>query len=163
MWNGTCYISCLVMYVQVSPPHGYQVMAAQGAVDAIFTAAREGDVDEVARLLDVRPHLMGGRDEVGRMLLIAAADRGRVRVVRLLLQRGAEVNVDQYGNTALNRAALFNYAEVVSLLLGSGADHSLGNNRGATGLMQACVNGHTYGGSTAGSEACARARAGRLG
>lgn len=33
-------------------------MAAQEAVDAIFRAAREGDVGEVVRLLDAQPDLL---------------------------------------------------------------------------------------------------------
>ena len=62
----------------------------------------------------------------GFTLLIAAARYGHERVVDLLLQRGAEVNLqDSDSWTALMYAARYGHERVVELLLQHGADVNL--------------------------------------
>jgi hypothetical protein len=117
-------------------------MAAEEAIEAIFRAARKGDVDIVAGMLDEVPALLSSvwkRDT----LLHTAAWNGPVECVRLLLERGAEINqADGYGDTALHLAALRGHEEIVSALLSSGADPSRKGFRGKTGLMRASLGGH---------------------
>lgn len=48
----------------------------------------------------------------------------------------------QDGNTALMRAALGGYLDVVDLLLNQGADANMQSAQGGTALMQACYRGH---------------------
>lgn len=60
----------------------------------MMRAARWGDVEEVDRLLNQNPALIDihGEDSRGTPL-ITAAKAGAVEVVRLLIRRGAAVNV----------------------------------------------------------------------
>jgi ankyrin repeat protein len=111
----------------------------------IFQAVARGDVDEVARLLDAEPHLLEARDEsrADATPLAVAADEGHVGVVRLLLERGAKVNIaGQFGYTALHVGAGGGHEEVVSVLLSSGADSSIKSRDDSTALMWASWRGH---------------------
>ncbi len=74
-----------------------------------------------------------------------AAQECETRMVRLLLENGAEVDAkDEYGNTPLWRA-VFNSegrGEVIRLLLSHGADKDISNNHGITpsGLAETIAN-----------------------
>ena len=62
----------------------------------------------------------------GATLLIAAAFGGQEAIVRLLLQRGASVNLqDSTGSTALMGGAAMGHLSVVLALLDAKADASL--------------------------------------
>jgi ankyrin repeat protein len=118
------------------------------AVQEFFTAVHEGHVEELARLLDADPHLMEARDEEeeenNRTPLMWAAKQGRVGVVRLLLERGADVNAsDDIDFTALHYAAVEgHHEEVVCILLSRGADSSRRSVDGFTALIIASESGH---------------------
>lgn len=118
-------------------------MAAQEAVEAIFKAVEKSDTEGVVRMLDDDPRLLSTTWE-GGSLLMRAARRAHVDLVRLLLDRGAEINfANENGATALWIAACNDREEVVSLLLRSGADASRRFNvDGTTALSTACVYGH---------------------
>ena len=79
----------------------------------------------------------------GRLPLIEAAERGHLAVVKLLVERGADVNAkdNAYGETALMRAAKGGYTETVKLLLARGADASVGP-EGRLPLVVAAEGGH---------------------
>jgi ankyrin repeat protein len=97
-------------------------MAAQDRIEAIHTAAMDGDAGAVTRMLDEDPVLLSSEWD-GETLLTHAARGGHAGVATLLLERGADVNTpNDRGNTALLLAAGFGHEEVVSILLGSGAD-----------------------------------------
>lgn len=119
-------------------------MAAQDqAVDAIFTAAKKGDVGGVARLLDAHPHLIVEETDRGSTVLIEAAWNGHVRLVELLLRRGADVeHQDDDGCTALHRAARSGHMEVVLVLLGSGASVRRRDHEDGNALRHACESNH---------------------
>jgi ankyrin repeat protein len=97
---------------------------AEEAVEAVFRAARESDVGEVARLLDAQPDLMEANHPTYQWsLLYEAARNGQGEVAKMLLKRGADVNrCDPDGRTALYAAATFGHEEVASLFLRAGAD-----------------------------------------
>jgi ankyrin repeat protein len=118
---------------------------AEAEIEAIFTAVRRGDVEEVARILNAKPHLMEARilDSSDQMPLMMAAGRGHAGLVRLLLERGAKVNAcNRYRETALLEAASGGHEEVVSILLGCGADPSRSDNANTTALINACFRDH---------------------
>jgi ankyrin repeat protein len=78
--------------------------------------------------------------------LAMAAFRGNVRIVRMLLGAGAEVDArDSTGSTPLMWAAYSERAniEVVDALRKAGADVSAKNKRGETALTWAAWNGET--------------------
>jgi len=102
-------------------------------------AAREGDAHAVAAWLDEG----GGVDarcaeRYGVTLLMAAAVGGHEAMVRMLLQRGASVNLqDSLGRTALMHAARLGRTVTVQALLDAKADASLQDTNGKTALMMA--------------------------
>lgn len=54
---------------------------------------------------------------------------------------GADVNlVDNYGNTPLIQACIYNNPEIVDLLIKSGADVNKENSKGVTALLLALEN-----------------------
>jgi E3 ubiquitin-protein ligase XBAT32/33 len=123
-------------------------MAALEAVDAAFTAAREGNAGEVARLLDAEPGLLEAtRPTHGRSLLCETAEHGHVDVVRVLLGRGANINSEcRHPHRTRIRpiwsAASEGHFEVVDLLLRSGAETSWADGTWRrTALMAACESG----------------------
>jgi ankyrin repeat protein len=75
------------------------------------------------------------RAQYGRTALHDASVNDHLQVVKLLLQRGADVRVmNQFGDTALHEAARWGHLEVVRLLLDNQADISMTNQHGWTPL-----------------------------
>jgi ankyrin repeat protein len=115
------------------------------AANAIFRAAREGDVGEVVRLLDAQPDLMEANEPNEQWsLLYEAAREGHTDVAEALLARGANVNRgDSTGFTPIHAAAFNGHEEVVTVLLRAGADIRLkGGSAMWTILTAACFEGH---------------------
>ena len=83
-------------------------------------------------------------DYHGETLLMAAAFGGQETMVRMLLQRGASVNLqDSDGGTALMGAALRGHTTIVQALLDAKADATLQATNGITALMLAEQQEHT--------------------
>jgi ankyrin repeat protein len=100
--------------------------AAEQAVDAILDAAEKGRADELGRLLDAHPDLIDARggNSWGRTALHMAAWRNRAGCVRLLLERGADVDIRDYGDNAyaLHFAAEAADLPIVRMLVEAGSD-----------------------------------------
>jgi ankyrin repeat protein len=96
------------------------------AIDAILAAAERGRAEELDRLLDSHPDLIDARGGGfwGRTALHMAAWRNRHDCVRLLLERGADVRIRDYGDNAyaLHFAADAADLKVVEMLVDAGAD-----------------------------------------
>jgi ankyrin repeat protein len=114
------------------------------AVDAMFDAIEEDNVEEVKKLLDQDRGLLEARTgeesefELGSTPLIVAAAFGHVQIVTLLLERGAEVGArDDLGVTAILAAASCGHEEIVALLLRHGADGLVRCHGGVTPLQSA--------------------------
>jgi hypothetical protein len=106
----------------------------------VTDAASEGDAQAVTAWLDEG----GGVDarcaeQYGATLLIVAAAGGQEAMVRMLLQRGAGVNLQGRGGvTALMIAAAFKgHTTIVQALLDAKADASLQDTNDTTALMLA--------------------------
>jgi uncharacterized protein len=102
--------------------------------------AAKGDKVAVQDYLKRHPPL-DQPDTVGGKLtaLVAAADKGRLEVVQLLLEAGANVDaMSGYGDTALLRACRLGYGEVVDVLLRAGATPNLEcGSSNSTALLEA--------------------------
>jgi ankyrin repeat protein len=120
-------------------------------MEDILRAAREGDEEEVNRLLDADPTLLERMDSEGsregyekwKLKPLAVAARcGHLGMVRLLVQRGANVNgMDYKGTTALSYAVYGDHAEVVAYLLHHGAKAD-GNQASSVPLIAASMRRH---------------------
>ena len=110
--------------------------------DATFIASFQGGAQAVATWLDE-----GGCVDArikGATLLMAAAAGGQEAIVRMLLQRGASVNLQNFrGRTALMDAAGLGHTMTVQALLDAKADVSLQKNDGSTALVIAEQEEHT--------------------
>jgi truncated hemoglobin YjbI/ankyrin repeat protein len=93
--------------------------------DAV-TACGRGDLEAVVSLLEEHPHLVAPADPGSAELVFAAASRGRVPVLRALIEHGANVNKPaqpEYGlmRTPLCGARAKRKQEAVAVLLAAGA------------------------------------------
>ena len=90
--------------------------------DDLMAATRKGDLAKVKALLDkgVSPN---AKSEYGQTPLFFACDRGYLEIVKLLVDRGADVNVEDtfYHASPMSWAAQKNRIEIVKLLLDHGA------------------------------------------
>ena len=102
-------------------------------------AAEEGDAHVVSMWLDEGGGVDAGCEEYeGMTLLGAAAYGGQEALVRMLLRRGASVNLQNpNGWTALMATAVNGHTTIVQALLDAKADASLQDNFGWTALMAA--------------------------
>jgi ankyrin repeat protein len=100
---------------------------------ALVTAALYANPDTLSLLLDRagRPE----QDAAEMPLLLYAAAAGRTDNIRLLLEKGADINArDDYGHTALMWAAKGGKKDVVKFLLEKGADAGLRDKEGKMAL-----------------------------
>ena len=110
---------------------------------SIHDAARQGNLEEVMRLIQEDPEIVNATDEDGNTALHLASFKGHVDVVSYLLDQGA--NIDGEGmddETALVYACNMGHLEVVELLLSRGADPTICNDGGWTPLMMASYRGY---------------------
>jgi ankyrin repeat protein len=87
-----------------------------------MAATRKGDLAKVKALLD-KGVSANAKSEYGQTPLFFACDRGYLEIVKLLVDRGADVNVEDtfYHATALSWAARKERMEIVKILLDHGA------------------------------------------
>ena len=91
----------------------------------LFAAARDGTAEKLRALLDEHPEGVTAREKAyGWTLLHAAAEKGRVAVVDLLLARGLDVNTREKGDNtyAMHWAAAAGHLDVVRRLADAGGD-----------------------------------------
>src|SRR6266850_8141703 len=112
--------------------------------DSFVERAAAGDSVVVRDFLQsgIKPNVTG---KDGRTPLIAAAEAGRLDIVQLLLQSGAQVNATDKSkarNTPLIIASAAGQTEIVKLLLAKGADKNARDAKGGmTPLLSASVSG----------------------
>ncbi len=118
-------------------------VSAIAQAGAIHDAARNGDLDQVQRLVvqaaDVNAKAV--RDETPLML---AALAGNGEIVNYLLQRGADIHArNESGMTSLHAAAYAGHTEIVLLLIAKGAEiNDASNIFGVTPLHVASEENH---------------------
>jgi ankyrin repeat protein len=100
----------------------------------------EAEIHRLQAMIRNSPDLINGAPS-SEAPLIAAARAGRVRVVKFLLDNGANINVVSQGKTALHNAVQFGNRAMVELLLQRGADVKAKDGTGGTPLHEAAQNG----------------------
>jgi ankyrin repeat protein len=110
-------------------------------MNRLVRAAEEGNERKVARLLDAYPELLEVEEEAKLVPLKVAAKHGRLGVVKLLIQRGADPNATGASwKTALYHATYRADGEMVAFLLDNGAAAHIADILDITPLMLACTN-----------------------
>ena len=107
------------------------------------SAVRSGDIESVKRLVN--------RSKVdvfynGICPLMLACQCGYVEIVKLLVEEGADVNLQNaYGSSrwsALMKAVAFGHVEIAKVLVECGAKIALENTRGESALVISCRSGN---------------------
>ena len=97
------------------------------AVQGIASAAQSGDVEALRQRLDARPDLINALAGLGfpkATALHLAALRNQHDAIRLLIERGADLNRREFPDNAspLHFAAMYGDLETIGLLVEAGAD-----------------------------------------
>jgi len=134
--------AAILMTILLSPSG--HAAASQTSVespdDALVQAAAQGDAAEVNRLLKEGAHL-DAADRFGQTALLAAVQNNRTDIVKLLIERGADVNgVDA---AALPLAADQNNLDIAKLLLEKAANPEDKDGAGDTALLKSIDRGNT--------------------
>ena len=110
----------------------------------LLQAAEAGDTTEVLSLIRDGAGVNARGSTNGSTPLIKAAARGFTDTVRVLAEKGAEVDAtDNAGRTALMEAAFEGYTETVRFLLQKGANINVHDNEGWTPLFWAAFSRRT--------------------
>ncbi len=117
--------------------------AAKAAfVSVLFDAVKAGNAASVTALVDLDRSVLTARDGGGRTLLHWAARNGRLAVLALLVEKGADVNAaDRGGVTALHSLASQGNIEGLRVLLDRGADPDVATAEGSTAVQLAARAG----------------------
>ena len=124
------------------------------AAGADLNAGRRQNALDIAELMESKAKLLEiftaekGIDaavrKYGVTALMLAAREGKTEIVKLLLDRDANIeSKDNWGNTALSLAAWEGKTKTVALLLKHGANIEAQNKYGWTALMRAAWSGRT--------------------
>ncbi len=105
----------------------------------LMIAVRDNHPDMARRLLDLKARV-DPRNRYGETALMLAAANGDLELVKLLVDRGAKINLS--GWNPLIYAAWRSQTEVVRYLLDKGADIDAAAPSGVTALMMAARSGH---------------------
>ena len=110
---------------------------------SIHDAAKQGNLEEVTRLIQEDPEILDSVNGSGSTALHYASAYGHVEVVSYLLDQGANIDKkDLDDGTALMNACGSGHLEVVKLLLSWGADPTICDIAGWTPLMVASYGRH---------------------
>ncbi|KAK9499652.1 hypothetical protein O3M35_002659 [Rhynocoris fuscipes] len=112
-------------------------------MEDIFHWCREGNAMQVRVWLDDTEHDLNQGDDHGFSPLHWACKEGHIKIVELLMSRGARINATNRGDdTPLHLAAAHGHKEIVHLLLRNKADVNFTNEHGNTPLHYASFWGY---------------------
>jgi len=107
-----------------------------GNTTTLSVAAANGHDKIVDLLLGHRDIQINAADESGFTPLFYATNRGRLSILKKLIEHGAEVNCqDRLGNAPIMGALAFGYIDILNELINAGAALDLKNNKGRTPLL----------------------------
>ena len=105
--------------------------------------AKKFDISKMIISLDLAKNLNFVLDN-DKTPLISACDNNAIAVVKMLVDKGADVNMANKGETPIWRASTNGFTEIVKILVDKGADLNVANiSENHTPLWKASTNGHT--------------------
>jgi ankyrin repeat protein len=110
----------------------------------VFESAALNRAARVKHLTTTNPHLLEKRSPDGWSALHLAAFFGQIDAAKVLIERGAEVDIrseNELANTPLHAAAAGRHFMVCELLISDGADVNAKQHGGYTPLMAAAQHG----------------------
>jgi ankyrin repeat protein len=97
-----------------------------------------GDIDALSKQLEAGELELTATDRSGASLLALAAKHGQVKAIKMLLERGADINsTDQMGRTPIMTATRAKKPDVIQLLLDEGASIDAQDMLGSSALSWA--------------------------
>ncbi len=107
----------------------------------LLRGVRDGDIKLVQEALDKGANIDAQDPHEGWSALMIAIDENKESIAKLLLDKGAKVNLQPSGNnSALSLAAMNNNTDITNLLLDKGANINIISRYGFTPLMTAVLN-----------------------
>jgi uncharacterized protein len=131
-------------FVPVKSKEPLQALLAQKPELDFFETAAVGNANDLRRQLDADASKIKSRNSFGWTALHMASFAGNVANVKLLLDRGADVNVraeTKFHNTPLQVALLTGEYDAAKVLLEHGADALVRQNKGFTPMHEAAFMG----------------------
>jgi ankyrin repeat protein len=111
--------------------------------NSFFIAAKSNQIEDVISFLEKDKKYAKISTVNNQTALHLAANNGNLELVKLLIEKGADVNAKTNDDaTPLHVAANNDNLELVKLLIENDADVNAKTNKGATPLHMAAVNGH---------------------
>jgi uncharacterized protein len=99
----------------------------------IHTAVASGNVEVLKQHMAAGTNINEKDPYGGSSPLISASLFGKTEIAKILIDAGAEINIQNNdGSTALHTASFFCRPEIVAMLLKRGADKTIKNNFGST-------------------------------
>ncbi|KAL2820258.1 ankyrin repeat-containing domain protein [Aspergillus cavernicola] len=111
----------------------------------VQAASRNGNIDALVFLMGhvYQSPMMQDPKKTGFTPLHSAVRLGNIKMVKVLLQNGADYSVaTEDGNTPLHISALHGHTEIFKLLLDAGADAKSTNSHGSTALHYGAFGRH---------------------
>lgn len=106
---------------------------SESLTDQLISASKNGDTPKVKELIAKGLNI---KNIVGETPLTIASKKGSIKIVKTLLDSGADANLKgKYGWTALMNAVTPGHVKVVEELLLKGADPNIKNDSGTTAIM----------------------------
>ena len=111
--------------------------------NSLYLAAKEGNLDIIIQHVEIDPKIIDSLDEDLQSPLLIACSQGHYKIVKYLVELGADVNIsDKSGCTPLIKAIIGGYIMIVQFLLVKGADINKAENSGLTPFLVSCASGH---------------------
>ncbi len=141
--RNTAKITAEMLRAQVPASAALAKNPASSSSPGTTSTSEADEVKRIQALIKDSPDLINAPDQKSETLLESAAAKGKLAVVKLLLESGAAVDgLQQPGLTALHYAAANGHKAVVDLLLSQGAKAGAQDGCGVTPLHLAARKGY---------------------
>ncbi|CAG8700691.1 20719_t:CDS:2 [Cetraspora pellucida] len=118
----------------------YEEEATTNDSDDVFSYAKQGKSSEISGILESGEANVNAKDDQGLSLLHWACDRGHLNVVKLLVEKGADMNVLTTGNeTPLHYACISEHLDCARYLYKNGANILLKDEDGLTAFEHCSI------------------------